>query len=119
MDLPTFKKETCFTSDLYFVYDSGVLRTTKYADFWVDAEPDESKLIDVSDFFEGVVGNIIKNFRFSHRCVRKESATYTQPITEIEMENGQCIKFSINFGDVESENRVAFFELSRKNVPLL
>ena len=112
MCTPTFKKENCFTSDLYFVYDGGALRTTQFADFWVDAIPDESELVDVSDFFEGVVGNTIKNFRFNHRCVRKESTTYTQPITEIEMEDGQIIRFSINFGDVENENRVAFFELN-------
>ncbi len=112
MNLPTFRKDNCFTSDLYFIYDGGALRTTQFADFWVDSVPDENKLVDVSNFFEGVVGKTIKNFTFSTRCVRKESTTYTQPITEIEMEDGRLIKFSINFGDVENENRAAFFELN-------
>lgn len=111
MNLPTFTKENCFTSDLYFIYDGGVLRTTRFADFWVDTILPEAELIDVSEIFPGIVGKTIKNFSFSNRCVRKETTTYTQPITEIETEDGQCIKFSINFGDVEDKDRAAFFEL--------
>ena len=111
MDLPTFKKENCFTSDLYFVYDIGALRTTQFADFWVDATPDESELVDVSECFPSIVGSEIKSFSFNNRAVHKESTTYTQPITKIEMESVECIRFSINFGDVEDKDRAAFFEL--------
>jgi len=112
MNLPAFTKENCFTSDLYFVYDGGVLRTTKFADFWTDSILPQVELVDVSKYFQSIIDKTIINFSFSNRCVRKESTTYTQPITEIEMEDGQIIKFSINFGDVENENRVAFFELN-------
>ena len=111
MNLPPFTRENCFTSDLYFVYDGGVLRTTKFADFWVDSMLPQVELVDVSQYFQSIIDKAIVNFSFSNRRVRKESTTYTQPITELEMEDGQCIKFSINFGDVEDENRVAFFEL--------
>lgn len=111
MDLPNFKKENCFTSDLYFVYEGGVLRTTKYADFWVDSILTEAELVDVSEYFPGIVGSNIKSFSFGHKAVRKESTAYTQPITKIEMESGECVRFSINFGDVEDKDRVAFFEL--------
>ena len=111
MDLPEFKKDNCFTSDLYFVYSDGFLRTTQYADFWVDTRLPNTELIDVSEYFPNIVGSTIKDFSFSSRVIYKESTSYTQPITEIKMESGQCIKFSINFGEVENKNRAAFFEL--------
>ena len=66
---------------------------------------------DVSECFPSIVGSEIKSFSFSNRAVHKESTTYTQPITKIEMESGECIRFSINFGDVEDKDRAAFFEL--------
>ena len=111
MDLPSFKNDNCFTSDLYFVYADGALRTTQYADFWVDTIPDDGELIDVSEFFEGIVGGVIKDFHLSGRSVKKDIQSYDQPISRIEMEDGHYIKFSINFGDVEDENRAAFFEI--------
>lgn len=115
INLPNFKKENCFTSDLYFVYDGGVLRTTKFADFWVDTVLPDGELVDVSEYFPKVIGSVIEEFHFSKRKVKKEKSVYTQPITRIKMESGQSIKFSINFGDVEDEDRVAFFELKQNN----
>ena len=111
MSFPDFSKENCFTSDLYFVYDGGVLRTTRFADFWVDSILPNVELVDVSEHFQSIIAKTIINFSFSNRCVRKEGKTYTQPITEIEVEDGQGVVFSINFGDVEDKDRAAFFEL--------
>lgn len=111
MDLPNFKKENCFTSDLFFIYDGGVLRTTEFADFWVDTLLPEGDVVDVTESFSDIVGSSIKNFTFSTNTVRKETTSYTQPITKIEMDNNRCIRFSINFGDVETEDRAAYFEV--------
>lgn len=111
MDLPEFKKENCYTQTLYFVYDGGVLISTQYADFWTDTILPNIDLVDVSDHFNGIVGNIIKGFTFDHRSVVKGTTHYGQPITTIEMDSGQKVSFSINFGEVKKEDRAAFYEL--------
>ena len=53
----------------------------------------------------------VKAFTFDHRSVVKGSICYGQPITKIEMESGESITFSINYGDVKKEDRAAFYEL--------
>ncbi len=112
MDLPEFKKDNCFNSTLYFVYDGGVLISTQYADFWVDSIMPENKLVDVSEYFCGVVGSTIERFTFEHKSIVKGTTHYGQPITTLEMSSGQKVKFSINFGEVEKEDRAAFYELA-------
>lgn len=111
MDLPEFKKDNCYTQTLYFVYDGGVLVSTQYADFWTDTVLPAAELIDVSEHFDGMVGNTIKGFTYDHRTVVKGTTYYVQPITTIEMDSGRKIRFSINFGDVKKEERAAFYEL--------
>lgn len=113
MDLPNFKKENCFHDTLYFVYDDGVLITTQYADFWVDSEVQIDDGVDVSEHFSGIVGETIKQFKFEHRSVTKGTTHYGQPITTIEMESGNSVTFSINFGDVKDDERAAYFEIKK------
>lgn len=111
MDLPGFQKDHCFTQPLYFVYEGGALITTQYADFWTDTVLPNIDLVDVSEYFEGIVGNVIQRFVYDHRSVIKGTDHYGQPITTIEMDSGHRIRFSINFGEVEAEARAAFYEL--------
>lgn len=115
MDLPEFKKDNCYAQTLYFVYDGGVLISTQYADFWTDTVLPNEDLIDVSEYFEGIVGNTIQSFSYDHKSVVKGTTHYGQPITTIEMDSGHKVRFSINFGMVKDEERVAFFELLGKN----
>lgn len=95
------------------MYEDGVLITTQYADFWVDAEVSTNKGVDVSEHFPGIVGETIKQFKFDHRSVVKGTMHYGQPITTIEMESGDSVTFSINFGDVKDEDRCAYFEIKK------
>lgn len=111
MDLPEFKKDNCFTQTLYFLYDGGVLISTQYADFWTDTVLPDIDFEDVSDHFDGVVGHVVQHFTYDHKSVVKGTTHYGQPITTIEMDSGRNVRFSINFGEVKSEERAAFFEL--------
>ena len=111
MNLPNFRKDNCYTKTLYFVYDGGVLISTKYADFWTDTIIPTADLVDVSTHFDGIVGNTIKGFTYDHRSIAKGIKHYGQPITTIEMDSGRKVRFSINFGEVKEEERAAFYEL--------
>ena len=113
MNLSNFKKDNCYKNNLYFVLDGGVLITTQYADFWVDSEIQINDGVDVSEYFPGVVGEIIKQFKFDHRSVVKGTTHYGQPITTIEMESGNSVTFSTNFGDVKDDDRAAYFEIKK------
>lgn len=111
MDLAEFKHNNCFNASLYFVYDGGVLITTQYADFWTDTELCENETVDVSECFEGMIGNAIQSVVFDHRDVVKGTTFHGQPITIIEMDSGRKFKFSINFGEVNPEERAAYYEM--------
>lgn len=111
MDLPGFKKNNCYTQTLYFVYNGGVLISTQYADFWTDTLLPAIDFIDVSEHFDGIVGNTIKGFTYDHRSVVKGTTHYSQPITTIEMDSGHKVRFSINLGEVKNKDRAAYFEL--------
>ena len=115
MDLPEFKKDNCYTQTLYFVYDGGVLISTQYADFWTDTILPNADLVDVSEHFEGIVGNTIQRFTFDHKSVVKGTTHYGQPITIIEVDSGHKVRFSINFGEVKEEERAAYYELLNGN----
>lgn len=110
LNLPEFKKDNCFNSTLYFIYDNGALISTQYADFWTDTVMPRTELVDVSENFPGVVGSAIERFTYDHRTIVKGTTHYGQPITTLEMSSGQKVKFSINFGEVENADRAAFFE---------
>lgn len=112
MNAPEFQKDNCFTSTLYFVYDGGALISTQYADFWTNTILPATDLVDVSACFSGIVGNTIKGFTYDHRSIVKGTTHYGQPITTIEMDSGHKVRFSINFGEVKKENRVAFYEIN-------
>ena len=109
LDLPEFKHENCFIQDLFFVTDNGILRTTQYADFWFDTKLPEVETVDVSEFFPGIVGEVVKSFHYEHNAIRKENTWYGQPVATIEMENNKAVTFSINFGEVKDEDRAAFY----------
>mgnify|MGYP004645764883 FL=1 len=111
IDLPDFKKDNCYTQTLYFVYDGGVLISTQYAEFWTDTVMPAADLVDVSAHFDGIVGSTIKGFTYGCRPARNGIAGYSQPVTTIEMDSGRKVRFSINFGEVNEEERAAFYEL--------
>lgn len=111
MVLPEFQKDNCYTRNLYFAYDGGVLITTNRGDFWTDTVLPDVELVDVSEYFEGVVGGAIKDIKFGHKSVVKGKTEYGRPITTIEFDSGKKVRFSINFGEVEEEDLAAYFEL--------
>lgn len=111
LNLPKFRKDNCYTANLYFVYDGGVLITTQYADFWTDTVLPDTKMVDVSEHFAGIVGHTIRGFQYRLKTVNKGITQFCQPITIIETDSGCKVKFSTNFGDVEEDERAAFFEL--------
>ncbi len=111
VDLPNFKRNNCYNSTLYFVYEGGALITTEYGDFWTDTVVPEDNIVEVSEYFPSLIGRTVKAFTFDHRNVVKGTTNYGQPITKIETESGESVTFSTNFGDVKKENRAAFFEL--------
>ena len=112
LDLPNFKKENCYTADLYFVYDGGALLTTQFADLWTDTVLPDGELTDVSDRFSDIVGHQIQRITFDHRDIAKGTTHYGQPIIRIEMDNGNQLMISINFGEVKKHERAAFYELT-------
>lgn len=59
------------------------------------------------------LGETIKQFKFEHRSVTKGTTHYGQPITTIEMESGNSVTFSTNFGDVKDDDRAAYFEIKK------
>lgn len=111
MDLPEFQKDNCYTQTLCFVYDGGVLISSRYTDFWTDTLLPTVDFIDVSERFDGIVGHTIKDFTYDHRSVVKGTTRYGQPITTIEMDSGRKIRFSTNCGEVKKEEYAAFYEL--------
>lgn len=113
MSLPQFQKKNCFNKTLYFVYEGGALLSTQYADFWTDTILPEVDLLDVSEYFAGVVGSEIKSIDYDYKTIVKGTTHYGQPITTLEMDSGQKVTFSINFGLVESKERAAWFELAQ------
>lgn len=111
INLPQFSKKNCYTTTLYFIYEGGILISTQYADFWTDTMLPDEPLIDVSQYFDGIVGSKIINFEYDHKTIIKGTTSYGQPITTIEMSSGRKVRFSTNFGEVDEEERAAYFEL--------
>lgn len=114
LDRPGFKSENCFGTPLYFRFEHETLVVTAEGKFWTTVLLPEIRVVDVSEHFPGVVGSVIQNISFDHREVRKGDACYGQPITILEMDSGQRVKFSINDGEVEEEERAAYFALEAK-----
>lgn len=105
-----FRRNNCFKTNLYLVYEGGALVTTQYGDFWVNTILPNTNLVDVSKRFPCIINSTITNITFSHRTVEKYSTNYGQPITILEMDSGAKLKFSINFGEVDDEDRAAYFD---------
>lgn len=109
--LPEFAKDSCFKKTLYFVYDGGAMIIDEYAALWVNSMLPDTELVDVSGFFPDVVGHSTERFAFDSHTITQEDAYYTQPIVLIETSSGHKLRFSRNFGEVEEEDRAAYFEL--------
>ena len=113
MNLTTSQHKNCYRQALYFVFDGGILVTTRFADFWVDSMLPNIALINVSERFPGIVGSTIKRFTFGHNEIFKGIRNYGQPITNIEMDSGVKVRFSTNYGEADDENRVAYYCLMK------
>lgn len=111
LELPGYKKDNCYRRTLYFVYDGGVLISTRYADLWTDTVLPTAELIDVSAHFPGIAGHTILGFSYDSRTISHDKTGYTQPIAFLEMDSGYRLRLSINFGEVEDVDRAAYFEL--------
>lgn len=111
LNLPRFRKKNCYTATLYFIYKGGILISTQYSDFWTDTALPDEPLIDISQHFKGIVGSEISSFKYEHKTIKKGITSYSQPITTLEMSSGRKVRFSINFGEVNEEERAAYFEL--------
>ena len=105
------RHDNCFTCNLYFVYDGGFLKTTRYAAFWVDTELPESTFTDGSDRFLPLIGAKIEAFSFGNHTIVKGTTHYGQPITTILMDNGSSVTFRINFGEVEKKDYCVYYRL--------
>jgi hypothetical protein len=70
----------------------------------------DHSVVDELPSGETITNSTITNITFSHRTVEKYSTNYGQPITILEMDSGAKLKFSINFGEVDDEDRAAYFD---------
>ena len=111
MEVTGFKQDNCFTETLYFIYDGGALITTQYADVWVDDFIPDIEMVDVSEYFPGIIGAAIESFSFSDNVANNNGRSCRQPIVTIKMDNGHKVIFTINFGEVEDKYRAAYFML--------
>lgn len=101
MSLPQFHQDNCFTQNLYFVYEGGVLITTQSGAFWTDTRLPDTHLLDVSGYFNGVIGSTIQKFTYDRQIIEEGGTCYGQPVTVIEMSSGKKVKCSINFGEAK------------------
>lgn len=53
----------------------------------------------------------MKQTSFEHNEIRRENTSYGQSIILMEMETGVVARFTTNFGEVDEEDRAAFFSL--------
>lgn len=116
IDEPTSKHSNCFKGQLYFVYDNGALIIDEYITAWTDSNyvvPENAT--DVSEHFPGIIGPSIKEYKFQHNEVIKGTTHYGQPVIRIIMNNGVVLSFSTNYGELEKEKMVGYFQLSYTN----
>ena len=109
--LPHSKHKRCFHQNLYFLLEGGCLILDQYVSIWADAALPREELVEISEYFPGVVGSTIEDFTFGRREVVKEHICCGQPIVTLKMDSGVRAVFSMNFGEVEEKDRAAFFSL--------
>jgi hypothetical protein len=109
--MPDFKEDNCFSETLYFLYDGGVLIARGCWAFWTDMILPELEFVDVSEGFDKIIGKTIRRFTFDHRSVTEEENIYIRPIVTIEMETGETLKFSSNYGIAKEGEDVSFYEI--------
>ncbi len=65
--------------------------------------------IDVSVYFPGVTGTVVKRFLFGHNEIETVSASYGQPVVKMEMDNGTVVTITTNFGEANDEEWAAYY----------
>lgn len=110
------KEDHCYTQTLYFVYDGGFLVSTRYLDFWTDTVLPNIELEDVSDRFEGIIGNTIRRFTYSPKMAADGTGHCSLPITTIEMDSGYKARFSIYFNEGQQARPVAYYEILKADM---
>lgn len=111
IDTAEFKRENCYKATLYFVFDDGVLITTRHADCWTNTILPSSGLVDVTGHFARMVGAKIRRFVFGDKTIKRGSTSYTQLIFTIEMDSGSKARFATNKGEVSDELYSAYYEV--------
>lgn len=114
LDHPQSKHNNCFCCNLYFLFEGGYLKYRKYGDCWVDNVVPEKQLTDVSDFFDPIIGQTIRDITFGHHSISKGTTDYGQPITTLHMDNGAKLTFRTNFGEVEDLESCAYYYFESK-----
>ncbi len=107
--------ENYYRQDLYFMTDEGALITTEYADLWFDSIRPYGEMLDVTAHFPGIAGAVVREVRFGHREVMREGRGYGQPVTTLVMDNGKTLTLTINHGETEEKDRVAYFRIGDEN----
>lgn len=92
-DNPNTLYDNSCDSNLYFVFDGGVLTLTKQVYLWFDKKMPYVETIDVSDAFPDIIGASIEKISFDDN----EGTDGFQPIVLLHMNSGKGITFSLNF----------------------
>lgn len=115
------RHRNCFVNTIVLDCQGKMLCVDRYADVYVDPHVPQyaRQTMDITPRFKNCVGQTIVSIDFSCRRIQREvsfdgrsgATSYTQPIVLIKLSNGKAIRFSINFGEVPSENMVAWFQI--------
>lgn len=111
LSVPGSSHENSYAQDLYFLTDEGAFITTQYADLWFDSMRPYGETVDVTEFFPGIVGSVVKEVRFGHNEINMGTRCYGQPVTTLLMENGKTLTLTINYGEADEKDRAAYFTL--------
>lgn len=111
----------CFVNTVVLSCEEKILCIDRYADVYVDPHVPQyaRQTMDLTSYFKDCIGQTIVSIDFSCRCIHREtdfdgkpcSTSYTQPIILIKLSNGKTMRFSINYGEVPTENMAAWFEV--------
>lgn len=73
-----------------------------------ESERINPKLLDI--LFSEIIGAKFKGIFFKHREIKKKKVTYRQPVITVSFDNGQCVRFTTNFGEVPKDKTCTYFE---------
>lgn len=109
-----FQHENCFRGTLVFWCEGKVLQINRWIDIMVDpyvVRNSDGNKFDMNEHFADVIGHTLTKIDFNCSVTTKDRTHYTRPIINLHFSNNKCIRVSDNFGVVEEERRVAFFEV--------